>query len=374
MTIECPIEAPLMRWLLDKATVNGVPASGTFELSPVCNFNCKMCYVRKTAAEVEASPRPIMELADWLGLADECRQMGTLSLLLTGGEPLLWPQFWTLYEQLHKMGFLVSINTNGSLINEEVLKRWMQRPPVRVNITLYGASDATYEALCGVKGQFTRIRENIRSLKRAGIPVKINCSMTPYNVQDFAEICAFGEKEGLIVSATPYMFPPLRRDTEAVGQNARFTPQEAGRCNMERLRLQNCAEKYEELRKQICMHTVNPPGLAENLENTANASVHCRAGRGSFWITWDGWMTPCGMMPEPRTDIRTQSFAQSWQQCREKTANLRLSSVCEACPNHSLCNACAAMAYTETGSTENVPLYLCHMVEEMRRIAKETQK
>ena len=51
-------------------------------------------------------------------------EAGTLSILLTGGEPLLWQDFWTLYEELVDMGFQVSVNTNGSLIDEEALLRF----------------------------------------------------------------------------------------------------------------------------------------------------------------------------------------------------------------------------------------------------------
>ena len=46
----------LTEYLYNKASRAGVPIGGTFELSPVCNFSCRMCYVRKTAAEVAASP------------------------------------------------------------------------------------------------------------------------------------------------------------------------------------------------------------------------------------------------------------------------------------------------------------------------------
>ena len=79
--------------LASKAVYMSVPLSGTFELSPVCNFSCKMCYVRKTAKEVRESPRGILGLEDWRKIAREAYDAGMLYLLLTGGEPLLWPSF-----------------------------------------------------------------------------------------------------------------------------------------------------------------------------------------------------------------------------------------------------------------------------------------
>ena len=111
-------QMPLTEYLYNKAGRARLPISGTFELSPVCNFSCRMCYVRKTPKEVSESPRPILTLEQWLAIAREARDAGVLYLLLTGGEPLLWPDFWTLYEELIRMGFLVSINTNGSLMDD----------------------------------------------------------------------------------------------------------------------------------------------------------------------------------------------------------------------------------------------------------------
>ena len=61
------VEPRLTQYLFDRASRTLTPLSGTFELSPVCNLACKMCYVRKTPAEVAASPRPpvgLIQFAD----------------------------------------------------------------------------------------------------------------------------------------------------------------------------------------------------------------------------------------------------------------------------------------------------------------------
>ena len=140
---EQAVIARLTDRLYQKAGDRKIPLSGTFELSPVCNFACKMCYVRKTIQEVKEHPRKMMSLEQWIELAEQARKEGMLYLLLTGGEPLLWPDFWKLYDRLSKMGFLIGINTNGSMINDQVIERWKENPPYRVNITLYGANDDT---------------------------------------------------------------------------------------------------------------------------------------------------------------------------------------------------------------------------------------
>lgn len=360
----------LTEYMYTKAGRMGVPIGGTFELSPVCNFACRMCYVRKTAREVAESERPILTLDDWLRIAHEAREQGLLYLLLTGGEPFLWPHFWPLYEELIKMGFLVSINTNGSLIDDKAVERLKRLPPRRVNITLYGASDETYEALCRTKGVFTRVTHAIESLQRAGILVKLNGTITPDNVCDLDYLIDYAKDRGLILETTTYLFPPVRRDPSMTGVNRRFTPEEAARVQMHIYRRQNGEERYQAYLEAIAKGSIPPPGLDESCIDPVDGKVRCRAGRASFWVTWDGWLTPCGMMTQPSVELNGQSFGDAWQQLREEMGRAALSGVCAKCPDQSLCNACAAMAQTETGSISGIPTYLCQIVREMRRIAQ----
>ena len=360
----------LTEYMYTKAGRMGVPIGGTFELSPVCNFACRMCYVRKTAKEVAESRRPILTLDDWLRIAHEAREQGMLYLLLTGGEPFLWPHFWELYEALIKMGFLVSINTNGSLIDDKAVERLKRLPPRRVNITLYGASDETYEALCQTKGVFTRVTHAIESLRKAGILVKLNGTMTPDNICDLDYLIDYAKDRGLILETTTYLFPPVRRDPSMTGVNRRFTPEESARYQMHIFRRQNGEERYQAYLEAIAKGSIPPPGLDESCIDPVDGKVRCRAGRAAFWVTWDGRLTPCGMMTQPTIELRGQSFVDAWQQLREEMGRVALSGVCAKCPNQQLCHACAAMAQTETGAFQGVPRYLCEMVAALRKLAE----
>lgn len=177
--ISIPVEPPITEYLHAKAARQGIPLSGTFELTPLCNMSCRMCYVRMSREQQEAA-HPLVRRDAWLDLARQAKEQGLLYLLLTGGEPLLHPDFREILTALHRMGLLVSVNTNGTLIDEEVVQWLRQAPPVRMNVTLYGASDETYDRLCRNPQGFTQATRAIRLLRDAGISVKLNCSLTPY--------------------------------------------------------------------------------------------------------------------------------------------------------------------------------------------------
>ena len=352
----------------------GIPLNGTFELSPVCNFACRMCYVRKSQKEVQDSERPILTLDDWRRIARQARKAGLLELLLTGGEPLLWPDFWTLYEELVDMGFLISINTNGALIDEQAISRFRKRPPQRINITLYGASDETYKRLCGVSGVFTKVDTAIQGLVDAGITVKLNCSLTPENAEDIDWIVDYAKERNTVLSVATYMFPPVRRDPNRIGVNERFSPEESSYYMMRYLRRNRGEERYQKYLKSILEGYAEPLGLESDCIDPVDGHIRCRAGKASFWVTWDGWLLPCGMMTKPQVDIKECDFVEAWSSLMEATASVRLSGLCDKCSNREICHPCAAVAYAETGNFLDVPTYRCRAVQQMYKIAAETAK
>lgn len=371
---EIRYETPLTNYLFRKASREKIPISGTFELSPICNFDCRMCYVRQTAEQVKSHSRKMMTLEQWKSLADEAAERGMVYLLLTGGEPFLWPDFWGLYEYLAKKGFVLTINTNGSLIDDTVIERLTKMPPSRINITLYGGCEKTYQDLCRNKEGFRKVDHAIRKLTEAGILVKLNCSLTPYNVCDLEQMIAYAEEKKLILEINSYMFPPLRKDATRIGENDRFTPEEAAYWHTERYRLQYGEERYFQLLDGIQKGLAEPLGLDESCYDPIDGKVNCRAGKAAFWVTWDGYLLPCGMMPEPKVDLTKMSFFEAWKELVDMTSKITLSGVCKKCNNRGICHSCAAMAIAETGEFQKVPKYLCEMMEAMQKIAKEKLK
>ncbi len=363
------VEAPITEYLHRKAARLLSPLSGTFEVTPVCNMSCRMCYVRMTKKEQEAI-RPLRTAEEWLRLGEAAKERGMLYLLLTGGEPFSRPDFREIMEGLHRMGLLISINSNATLIDENTVNWLREVPPVRMNITLYGASDETYARLCRNPAGFTQVTRAIHLLKDEGIPIKINCSVTPYNAADLEDIFAFCDREQLILQATSYMFPPLRRDASMVGQNDRFTPEEAAEYSAKIEYLSNGRERFLE-------HVANdaveglPADQDSDCQEIEGEGIHCRAGKCSFWVTWDGRLLPCGMLPgRDSADVFEIGFDQAWRRATQEAAAIRLPAKCTNCKNKEICRPCAASVLTETGSYCNVPEYRCRMARAYRPAVK----
>ena len=181
-------ESPIVRYLHAKAAENGSCASVTFEITSRCNFRCRMCYVHSEDCNKHAEEE--LSLEQWTGIADEASEAGVMFVLITGGEPLIRPDFADIYTMLIKKGFVVSINSNLSLVTDEHIELFKKYPPNRINASLYGISDETYTALCGVPA-YTKVAGVIEKLREIGVPVKINSSVTPFNCGDFGGILSF---------------------------------------------------------------------------------------------------------------------------------------------------------------------------------------
>lgn len=358
-------------YLFRKASIHKIPLNGVFELSPVCNFSCKMCYVRRTQEQIRQERKRLKTWEEWLELGRKCRDEGTLFLLLTGGEPFLYPHFRELYIELKNLGLVISINSNGTMIDEETVEWLKCMPPSRINITLYGASRETYAKVCQNPDGYDKTVKAIKLLKEAGIPVVINASMIPENADDMEQIVAFAKENQLNARISTYMFPPIRREEE--DSDSRFTAKESAKMCMNKYVCQLPPEEVSQyVDKQLETLQPSENDGEETWGSHREEFMKCRAGRSSFWVSWEGEMTACGMLPFPISVYPFEdNFHDCWMQLTNKVRSTEVLKECQGCPKKEICNPCVAMIYSETGSVNKKASYLCDltdcMIEEMQQ-------
>lgn len=347
--------------LFVKAAHNHIPIMSAMELLPVCNLNCKMCYVRKSMEEVNRAGG-LKDGAWWLDIARQMRDAGMLYPLLTGGEPFLHPDFRMILAGMLEMGLQVSINSNATMIDEETARWLSTHRPVRINITLYGASPESYQKLCGNAEAFRRVQKALDYLKQHEIPVKFNTSITPDNVHELEQILDIANAYGSPIQVATYMFPPTRRDPSIVGTNHRMTPEKAGLARVRADFHQETPERFVAQAERFARF-VPLDQIDFSAEHYPQMPMTCRAGNSSAWISWTGELTNCGMYGSVVCDLKGRSFAEAWKELYETTAQIRYRPACAMCPNMQLCHICIAMTYNECGSKEGRPEYMCKMNE-----------
>lgn len=356
-------EPAISTYLHQKAREKGIPLSGTFELTSKCNFNCKMCYVHTDECNRKHDELPARW---WIETAKQAVSEGMVFLLLTGGEPLLHKEFPYIYTELKKLGLIISINTNGYLLNGETAELFRKYPPNRLNVSLYGSNDGVYERLTGVRG-FSTVIKNVKNMISMGIDVRFNCSLAKENHTDMEGIFNVAKEMNLHIKTTPYMYPQTRANG-AVGENSgRLDPLQAAKCRVGWSLLRYSPEEFVDrangMKKGIAMFE------QECVEEAEPGKVRCRAGKTSFWINKNGEMSPCGII-DKSFDIKESGFSEAWKQVKEYTEAITLPPKCRVCKYRHFCNVCAAVCYTETGSYSSVPEYVCLFSAETARLTE----
>ena len=344
------------RSLLQKARQKHIPVIGALELLPLCNMNCDMCYVRLSRSEMERQGR-LRTVEEWVRLAEQMQKAGTVFLLLTGGEPLLFPDFKTLYRRLRNLGIILTINTNGTLLDEAWADFFATYPPRRINITLYGADAASYDRLCHFPQGFDQTLRAVRLLRARNVDVKISCSVTKKNPQDFSRIFALGKELGVPVHADHYMMPAVRERSLPFDAQVRLHPGDAAALAFQALKLQLDADIFRQYVRES-VRRVNDPAFPRG-----DGHISCLAGNCSFFINWQSRLFPCVMLSELSAPVFDLGFLAAWETVSAKARNLSLSTKCRQCRFRPICRTCAAASFLETGSYQGAPDYLCRYAE-----------
>ncbi len=331
----------LRRELALWARLRRFPLFGTFELTPLCNLRCPMCYVRLDPMSAAAQGCG-MPAERWLAIGRQARDMGLLFVTLTGGEPLLHPAFSAIYRGLCELGLLVSVYTNGCLVDESVIRLWQEYPPQSVKVSLYGASDATYGQMCGVGDGFSRVRRAIRGMQEAGISFYCTTTVVRENKHDLPALYALAQEQGF-----PF-FHTIGVTTSARGAlsdplASRLTVVEEGWTR----------ERLESER--------NPsPGLLP--------FSRC-AGHGiSFFLTWHGHLQFCGFAAKPYANVIINGeadIARAWQVMGEQVDAITTPPECASCEHKAFCRRCPGLLAAESGDPSRVSDTFCRRAAEL---------
>ncbi len=205
-------DAPAPSWLLDAARKQwGLSLPGgsinqsvlirpkssygfcraTWEINLGCNFSCEHCYL---------GDRPFagMEHDEKLRMLTILRDAGAVWLQVTGGEPLIDPDFVDAYTHAFDLGMMIQVSTNASVLHRpKILELLTSRLPYRVTISVYGAGPGTFDALVAHKGAFAKFHKGVAAGLEAGLPMNLNLVITKTNADDLDSMVALAQGWGL---------------------------------------------------------------------------------------------------------------------------------------------------------------------------------
>lgn len=315
------------KFLNFKARDNGLPISGSFELTPLCNLDCKMCYVHLNKVQMQGAP--LLTVEQWKQIMQQAIDSGMMYARLTGGECLTYAGFRELYLFLRNRGIETAILTNGLLLDENVTAFLQKNPPAAIQVSIYGASEDTYEQVTGNRA-FSLVMRNLRKVKKAGLPLTIAVTPSEY-MTDTEQILQLLCKENLPFNINAGIFPP-RPETGRVLADATLD------AYISMLRL--CSNlKGKELIIEPDPGSLPDPSCKQG---DPVFGVTCGAGRSNFAIDWHGDMRPCNNFPCAGANVLNLGFNEAWKRTNDTATHFPLPVECRDCAYKGVCKHCVA--------------------------------
>lgn len=309
-----------------KARKKGIPISGSFELTPLCNLDCKMCYVHLSAEQLRGAQ--LLSVGAWKDIMQQAIDAGMMYARLTGGECLTYPGFKELYLFLRERGVEVGLLTNGVLMDEDMVRFLSENPPASIQITLYGASEEGYERVTG-KRAFARVADNIRRLKEADMPLSIAVTPNAF-MTDGEDILRWLNTNKLPYQINSGLMAP-REETGRTKEDAALDTY------VTLLKLQRAYSGAELIAEP------DPEGMPEpGGKGDARFGVGCGAGRSNFSIDWRGEMRPCNTFPCEGLSVSAFGFKEAWKRVNTIANGFPLPAECEGCVYKGSCKHCVA--------------------------------
>lgn len=332
------VSAPGLAGVASRAAVQHIPLEVSLELTHRCSFRCVHCYLPDHTA-VERFP-----VRRLLGILDELTELGTLFVAISGGEPLLHPDWRLVVRHGRRRGFVVRLLTNGLLMTADdaaVLADLC----VRVSISLYAADAGVFERITGMPGSYARVMESVDCLQRAGVLVSFKVPLMRSNAEAIASVAAFAAACGVPYQVYPIVSHgrsgssgPLRERAGTAALRAFYTGPHSPR------------------REPV---VVSPHPPAER--------APCAAGIRSATITPTGDVLACSLLPTVAGNVAERSFREVWETSPWlqilRALRVRDLPACAGCSRLAYCGRCPARALVEGEGLKGADPVACAAAE-----------
>lgn len=328
------------------------------ELTERCNNACLHCYINLPQGDVQAAGQEL-STEEWKAVLQEAAHLGALTVRMTGGEPLLRPDFIDIYLFTRRLGLQVQLFTNARLITPELADLFARIPPrQKIEITVYGMMQESYEAAACAPGSYLQFCQGINYLLERRVPFTVKMALLPPNLHEreaFAQWSAsLPNNEGQPGYVVTLQMRG-RRDNpnrNKLVQKIRLPPEEVA----EILTPKDSSNLQTTL--EFCRRFMGPAG--ETL-------FTCGAGQGGCVDAY-GRFQPCMLLRAPQLsfDLRRGTLKEALTDFFPILRQLKASNPdylerCAVCFLHGLCEQCPAHSWSEHGTLDAPVEYLCQI-------------
>lgn len=340
-----------------------LPLRGTLDLTYRCNNDCRHCWLRLPPRSGEAAAE--LAVDEIRRLVDEARAMGCREWTISGGEPMLRPDFPDIFDEITGKSAWYTLNTNGTLITPAIA-RLLRRKGTKL-VALYGATAAVHDAVTRNPGSFEALRRGVAYLREAGAAFTVQVVPMKTNIHEYEAMVRLAESWS----------PSWRVGATWLYLSASGDPAKNREILSERLDPARIVELDG-------AGNAGPDGLEEDPASpcvkgaAGGLYAGCLAGRRDFHVDPYGGMSFCSFVKDPalRLDLRTMGFAEAWDERLPLLAaavppTKAHADGCGACDLRPDCKWCPVFAYLECRDHSAKVDDLCRIARATRRAKEE---
>lgn len=327
-----------------------IPLDASIDLTYRCNNKCVHCYCNLPENDVQAIKEELSTIEVKKLLAD-LASIGSLWLLITGGEPLLRPDFEEIYLDAKKKGFIITLFTNGTLIYDKTVELLSKYPPFAVEISIYGATRETYEKVTRVQGSYEKCINGIKRIVELGIKLKLKTMALTINQHEIEAMDRMARELGCDFRFDPMLNKRIDDNSFSDPVKYRISPEDV-------VRLDKAFPKRMEEWKKFCDKFVGEPVKDDKL-------FKCGAGLGTINIDPYGTAKGCMMIKRDGFSIQEHDLKWIWEEGIFSTITQKkdFQLPCDGCHLANLCGQCMAWSILEIGDMKKEVEYLCKIAK-----------
>lgn len=318
----------------------------TIEIINFCTFKCNHCYMPN-------SPNHLMDFNMYKEILKQLDEIGCLWILITGGEPLLHPEFKKFYTYAKEKGFLVSVNTNGYLIDDNLIQLFIKYQPYAVEISLYGYDDKSYQQFTHCSNCFLKIDNNIKKMLDKNININLKSVLVKQNYQYFNKIRKYADSFPCPFRYDYVIFPKVNSISKGPNSELLST-------KMIIDTLKEDPNSYITFKDRYCDLSYN--------KNTQSKVFQCSGGENGIYIDSFGNINMCVAVMNDNYNINKFSIQEArtfFKKNKERYVDNK--SKCAKCYKKSICRYCPGRFKLETGNYSIPPTWYCNIANNIIR-------
>jgi len=320
-----------------------------------------------TPAQVSSSQKQELSTDQWLHIAREAIKNGTLNLLITGGEPFIRDDFAELYTEINKMGFLISINTNGSLMNDKYYDLFSKYPPASFSVTLYGADRETYQNITGNADNFDKTINGLQYISKIKTVLEVKATFIEDNKDQLDRLRETANRFTKNFAINYMVFKPVP-GVSSHAEKCRLTAKECVDIDISNTLYYSNLRKKNKSTKEKAKNASFEKKYAPDIYPQV---IPCLSAKAAYWISWDGRMLPCGTFDAIYTEPLKEGFKEAWERLPGLLKDVKRPEKCVKCKYFKYCPNCPAYFYMETGRYDEASGYICKLAHERNQRYEE---